>query len=173
MIQFIRSLIKSLSSKTNNPLVELNIPLTHFDNDKSSEDFCIDILKKGIADKDAGIIQEVLFVQSKQNYKSNELSALLSSILSLNWHYSHEDIAMMLKDCLNSDTVNDLYNSAELKFDYLNYDDTFQFSRKCIKALSAIADTSSIENLWKLSKSENEVISAYAKKELRYKHLLT
>lgn len=63
---------------------------------------------------------------------------MLNELLLATWHEQHENIAFILEGKKSPDSVNALYNTALIKFDYLNYDDTYELARKCIKALSAI-----------------------------------
>lgn len=79
---------------------------------------------------------------------------------------------MLLKDIADPNTVDCLYKATELHFDYLEYDDTYQFARKCIKVLSKIGNDNAIDKLKSLSSSQTPEIAAYAKKELGYKGLL-
>lgn len=102
---------------------------------------------------------------------SNGTSTILNNLLQESWHYKHEDIAMLLKKIKDPKTVEGLYTATKQKLEYLEYDDTFQFARKCIKALAAIGDDNAIEKLRLLKQCDNDVIKAYAVKELNYKGL--
>jgi len=53
-----------------------------------------------------------------------------------------------------------------MNFDYLDYDYTYQLARKSIRALAAVGNTDAINKLQILIKSDNLVISEYAKKDL-------
>ncbi|WP_288812118.1 MULTISPECIES: hypothetical protein [unclassified Sphingobacterium] len=44
----------------------------------------------------------------------------------------HEEIAFMLQSLADPKTVDSLYQASMLQFVYLDYDDTYQFTRKCI-----------------------------------------
>lgn len=92
---------------------------------------------------------------------------ILCNLLLESWHFSHEDIAMVLQDIKDPSTVECLFTAAQLQFKYLNYDDTYQLARKCIKALSAINNKESIIKLKLLSNNPNSEIKEYANKELR------
>ncbi len=93
-------------------------------------------------------------------------SSALCQLLFENWHYSHEDIAFYLQRQVDSNNLDCLYKAAQLRFDYLEYDETFQFARKCIKAISAIGSAEAFEKLRRLAGTSNKVIAAYALKEL-------
>ena len=97
---------------------------------------------------------------------------ILCKLLLSQYHHSHEDIARVLQEMADISTVDFLYAAAELQFDYLDYDDTYQFARKCIKALSSINNKNAIDKLKLLSNSNIEKIAGYAKKELHYKGIV-
>ncbi len=69
-------------------------------------------------------------------------------------------------------TVDCLCKAAELHFEYLDYDDSYQFARKCIKALSAIDNEAAISKLQLLAQSSIPEVQQYAIKELKYKGFL-
>lgn len=81
----------------------------------------------------------------------------------------HEEIAFMMQSLADPKTVDSLYHACTLKFDYLDYDDTYQFARKCIKEISQINDADAINKLcnklWLLADHDIVAISNDAKKE--------
>lgn len=130
-------------------------------------------LELAIKEKNAAFVEAgFLIAFTYDDAFPENIESLLCSLITEDWHHKHEDIAMLLKDLKQPSSVNALYNAAEIQFSYLSYDDTFQFSRKCIKALSEIGDSNAIEKLRLLLESSNSTIAEYAKKELRYKNLL-
>lgn len=137
-----------------------------------SENYIQHLIKQAISSKDDSLVEEAMVLLYTSHFKPESFSLLLCQLLTENWHTKHEDIAMLLKQVKSPETVNCLYNAAELRFDYLDYDDTCQFARKCIKALSTIENKNAIEKLKLLANSKNHVIAEYAKKELRYKSML-
>jgi hypothetical protein len=90
----------------------------------------------------------------------------LCKLLSEAWHFSHEDIASFLAELRSPATVGCLADAVNLRFGYLDYDETFQFARKCIKALAAVNNQSALEKLTMITESPNPVIREYALKEL-------
>lgn len=145
---------------------------SYFESGLTNEKDLISLFQKGIANKDLDVIEEVLVLLSIGSFNLNLFVSDLCNLLLTDWHYKHEDIVMLLKEIKDSSTVDCLYKAAELYFEYLDYDDTYQLARKCIKVLSAIGNENAISKLWLLSKSEIPEISEYSKKELRYKDLL-
>jgi hypothetical protein len=89
---------------------------------------------------------------------------VLCKLLLEPWHFHHEDIAMVLKEMKDPATVNCLFEAAQLRLEYLEYDDTYQLARKCIKALSSIDTDKAREKLEDLTHSEVVPIQEYAQK---------
>lgn len=134
-----------------------------------NEEWLFDNIKYEI-DKPHGNLDLLLsLVFFLSNRLSKDMKIMLSKVLLLKDHKHHEDIAVLLQQEKDPNTVENLFKAAELNFEYLSYDETHQFGRKCIKALSAIDNSNSIEKLILLSKSKNSLISKYAIKELDYK----
>jgi len=129
----------------------------------------LESLESAIKEKNVELIEKNLALISIIGFDEKIFIKQLCELLQEDWHYSHEVIAMGLKEIKDPSTVDCLYSSSEKQFEYLDYDDTFQFARKCIKALSEIADENAIDKLFKLAESNNYIIAEYAKKELRYK----
>lgn len=131
-----------------------------------------DIIYQGISNKSSEDIRLGYIMMLIQNdilgYALN--LNVLCLLLTNKYHFHHEDIAMLLKGVKSPETVDSLYYAAELQYDYLNYDDTYQFARKCIKALAAIGSENAYEKLRLLTNSRIPEIGAYARKELRKIH---
>lgn len=136
------------------------------------KEYCLSLLEQAVKNKDDETVEEAIIVSSTLNCFSTEFSGVLCRLLQCDWHDKHEDIARILQDLKDPSTVDCLYNAAQLHFEYLNYDDTYQFARKCIKALSAIGNKEAIEKLQLLAGSNIPEIKQYAVKELKYKGLL-
>lgn len=136
-----------------------------------NEEFCLAQINKGLIEKDSETIDIFIQIGFMLGFTSKSLPIIFELLMSP-YHHMHEDLAMLLKDINRPSNVDCLFNAAELQFDYLEYDDTFQFGRKCIKALSAIGDANAIDKLKLLSASKIAKIAEYAKKELSYKGLL-
>ncbi len=144
----------------------------YFDNKSPDNKLVSELFAKGIVNEDADIIEEVIVLLYTGIFPNSTCTNYLSELLLVSWHTKHEDIASLLKNIASPNTVENLHKAVELKLDYLEYDDTFQLARKCIKALSRINNEQAIDKLKLLSNSENEVISKYAEKELVQKGLL-
>lgn len=134
-----------------------------------NEHCCLQILQEALSKKDAAIMQEATLLIFGANCFSPIYTESLCSLIKERWHYSHEDLASILQTIADPSSVNCLYEATCLHFDYLDYDDTYQFARKCIKALAAIKSIEAINKLKLLSDICPSEIRQYAVKELRYK----
>lgn len=134
-------------------------------------DYCLNMFNIAIQTKDAEMVEETMLLTMFLNFFSSKFSSILCNLLQEDWHYKHEDIAMTLKDINDPSTVDCLFTATQLNFKYLEYDDTYQFARKCIKALSSINNDEAIGKLKFLAKTNNLKVREYALKELRYKGL--
>lgn len=130
------------------------------------------LLNEAFENKDADLVEEAIQSCSDSEGFSNKFSEVFCKLLQSDWHFRHEDIARILQGIKDSSTVDCLYNAAQLHFAYLDYDNTYQFARKCIKALSAIDNEPAISKIQLLAESNNPEIKQYAIKELKYKGLL-
>lgn len=130
----------------------------------------VNLLSNAIENKDELqlAIANILLIDPP-DFSVKDFTNLLCNLLLADWHTGHEDIAMLLRNGSDPLAINCLYSAAEKIYNYLEYDDTYQFARKCIKALSSIDDIEAIEKLSLLADSKNPIIGAYAKKELLHK----
>lgn len=143
----------------------------YFQGINDREIFVNNLIKDGITNEDPISVEEFIVLIYTHIFEYNRFTLILCQLLDLTWHNRHEDIAMLLGEIKDPLTVDCLYKASELQFDYLDYDDTYQFARKCIKGLVAIGDENALNKLKLLSKSNVEIISSYAKKELKYKDI--
>lgn len=141
--------------------------LMHYLKDSSNhEQYILNLFEEGFDYKDAGIVQLALALSTDVNTNSPIFVNILCKVLSEDWHFSHEDIATWLKDIKDPSATKCLHIAATLKVPYLDYDDTFQLSRKCIKALASFKTLEAKESLVNLSRNSNPIIAEYATKEL-------
>jgi hypothetical protein len=169
MKQETKLLIETLysGSISNDECIELYFPSGKFD-----ENFCLLLLETGLQEQDYDVVEEAVVVLVASGQVSKRFTNVLCNLLLSDWHYKHEDIAMLLKEIRDPETVDCLYRATQMQFEYLDYDDTYQFARKCIKALAAIDNEAGITKLRSLAASETTVIADYAKKELIRKGLV-
>lgn len=124
------------------------------------------LLQKTIQNKDANDVEEAVVLMYSGNFDHRLYLDELCKLLIETWHFKHEDLVELLSDLQDPSTINVLYKVAQMNFDYLNYDSTFQLARKSIKALYYIGNQDSIEKIKLLTNNTNSIISNYAKKEL-------
>lgn len=91
---------------------------------------------------------------------------LLSEILGEEWHISHEDIVLFLQQLKDNRATPILLETAQRKFEYLSYDDSYPLARKCTWALADIGTVDSKNALIELSTNKDLVIAGYAQKRL-------
>ena len=127
--------------------------------------YTLDLLEKAYSDKDSDAVEMYLFLMDRYGY-SNQYANVLCKILLTDWHFCHEDIVFTLSEFKDWNIISCLYNAASMRLNYLNYDETFQLARKCIKAIAEIDDSKATEKLIQLAKNDNQIIRQYAQKEL-------
>lgn len=137
-------------------------------NEEIDSEYCLTLLEHSYENKDDNAVEEAIIIGTTIDCFSNKFSEIFCKLLVVDWHYKHEDIARILQNLKDPSTVKCLYEAALLQFDYLSYDDTYQFGRKCIKALSAIDSSEAREKLLLLTQSSISEIKQYAIKELDY-----
>ena len=144
---------------------------SYFDNEIPSADYLENLLTRAIDLNSSDIVEEAVVLLYTKTFNIEDVVQLLCELIKEPWHTKHEDIVMLLADVKDPKTVDCIYEAAILKFEYLNYDETYQLARKCIKVLSGIGDKNSIEKLKLLSAYKVPLIANYAKKELLRKDL--
>jgi hypothetical protein len=133
-----------------------------------NSDESVRLLNEAFENKDADLVEEAIYGFLDSEGFSNKFSDIFCKLLQEDWHYRHEDIARILQGIKDPSTVDCLYNAVELQFDYLDYDDTYQFARKCIWALADIGTPGARAKLQQLTQSKNELVAGYALKRLNH-----
>lgn len=165
-----KNIIKKIISKLYKNTITKDSFITKYEQEKnkSVDEFYIKkLLEKGKRDENAHDIEEAIVLIYSADFDNYEYLEELCDLLLESWHFKHEDIVRILYDLRDPYSINYLYNVAEMHFDYLDYDDTYQLARKSIKALSAIKSPDAINKLNILSRSKISLISDYAKKEIK------
>lgn len=145
---------------------------SYLKNEEPNDEYFERLLDNAVTNRDEEKLEEALIVINIGYHNLASLSPVFCQLLKEDWHYKHEDLAMLLSDIKDPSTANCLCEATELQYSYLDYDDTYQFARKCIKGISAIGDNNAINKLQQLAESKNITIAGYARKELGYKGLL-
>ena len=145
---------------------------SYFENKNSNNEFVLEFMAKGMVDKSDETIEEVIVLLSTGFFPISVFVSNLRILLLESWHTRHEDVVTLLTGFSDDSTIEHLYKATELKLSYLDYDDTYQLARKCIKSLSRIGNDLSLNKIRCLMNSGNDVIAGYARKELVHKGLL-
>lgn len=139
---------------------------SYFKDKVISNNAVAELLIKGILFQDDTLVTEAVVLLYTGEFPLSEFSAKLCHLLLMHWHTKHEDIIGLLRKIADPSMIDCIYNAAELQFEYLSYDETYGFARKCIKAIAAIGNEHATDRLNQLSNSKIDKISEYAKKEL-------
>lgn len=123
-------------------------------------------LRQGLAARDAGTIECALLLAVRFELVTPDMASLLALLLLEPWHEKHEDIAKILQELREPATADALAGAAVVKHEYLAYDDSHAFARKCIWALADIGTPTSREHLERLSQNPDHEVAAYAQKRL-------
>jgi hypothetical protein len=123
-------------------------------------------LRAALVSRDAHTVESALTLASRFGVLTAGLGPLLAELLLLPWHQQHEDIARALQQLRLPTTVDALATAALVKHDYLAYNDSHAFARKCTWALADIGTREARAHLERLARSSDSEIAAYAQKRL-------
>lgn len=126
------------------------------------EKFILSLLEQAYTDKNLRDL-EYAFTVSGSIEPTTEF---LCKLMVEDWHIEHEDIATTLQWRKDPKATETLYQAATMKFDYLAYNDSHAFARKCIYALGDINSAESIDKIRKLTQVNDETICGYATHQL-------
>ncbi|MCJ8313395.1 MAG: hypothetical protein MJK11_10565 [Pseudomonadales bacterium] len=122
-------------------------------------------LKKSMNTGNPDQLEDALNCAWKSGMKIKYVDCL-NKMLLLPWHYCHEDIVNALQELKSPSSVDVLFETATIKYKYLDFDDEFSLSRKCTWALADIATLDAKSRLIALSNNKNPYISKYAIKRI-------
>lgn len=91
---------------------------------------------------------------------------ILNELLISDWHYKHEDIALLLEKISSLKSMEYLYNAIKLNLNYLSGDENYAFEIKCVRVIYYIGREKSRPYLEKLCRHENDVILEMAKRQI-------
>jgi hypothetical protein len=123
------------------------------------------VLDKAEHSRSAEDIESAITVGSVFGF-SAEHCPVLCRLLEAEWHQCHEAIVSVLQKLKDSRAVDALYKAAFVKHEYLAYDTSFGFARKCTWALADTGTADALEKLRLLAKSENPQIAGYAQRRV-------
>ena len=92
---------------------------------------------------------------------------ILNKLLISKWHCKHEDIVILLQKISSEKSIKYLYEAIELHPEYLEWDDSYAFELKCVRAIFHIGMEKSYSYLEELCKHPNAVIREMAQRQLK------
>ncbi|WDF64017.1 hypothetical protein [Flavobacterium sp. KACC 22763] len=126
----------------------------------------VEVLNTSKVHKNELFLEVLLILIDHYKLKDKRLTNLLCELIVEEWHFKHEDIALSLKETSDPEIVDFLNIAIFLNLKYLEYDETYQLARKCIKGIASINNFNSLSKLQNLLNNENKIISGYARREL-------
>ena len=128
----------------------------------------LQLINEAYSKKDYSELEYSLLLGFKFETFSNDYGNVLNKLIQEDWHFKHEDLALILQDLKLPESVDPLYVAALKRLDYLNYDDSFAVARKCIHALGDIGTEAALEKLKQLSNTNIAIIKEKVEKQLNY-----
>ena len=92
---------------------------------------------------------------------------VLNKLLLSDWHYQHENIALLLQKIASPESLEFLYKAIELKPKYLEWDENHAFEVKCIRGLYQIGKRKSFSYLQKLCGHPDHIIREMAQRQTK------
>lgn len=126
----------------------------------------IDMVNLANENKDAEMLEDAVYLVFLYDIQLVNLIDLLNLLIISDWHKEHENIAILLQKAKLPSSVEYLLQTIDSQYDYLDYDESYALTVKCIWALGDIRDESAKKALTKLLDSSNEIIKDNAKKQL-------
>ena len=127
-------------------------------------------VKKGLlaANKKENAEKADIFIYLIFRYKLyyDEYLEILNQMLIADWHYQHENIAMLLQKMKSPSSVDYLYKEILIQRKYLDYNDNESKIVKCLYALGDIGTDDALEKIKLLAENDNEIIRQNALKQL-------
>jgi len=109
---------------------------------------------------------ELLLLAADWDGLDNSYTKLFCELVIADWHFSQEDIAMMLEEIKDPASIECLYIAA---LNIPDHDDGCSLAKKCIWALGSFKSSTAIEKLKLLAGNNNYIISEAAKMELDHR----
>jgi hypothetical protein len=99
----------------------------------------------------------------------HKFTNLFCQLIIENWHHNHEDIATYLQSLALPESIDSVYNAIlnADQLEYLEYNNSAAFIRKCCYVLGDINTEYSVGKLKELSNSDNEIIKNYSIHQLK------
>jgi hypothetical protein len=98
---------------------------------------------------------------------------ILSCLVDVDWHHSHEDVVRALQTWPTADTVGALFRATQWIPKSLEYDDSRALAVKAIWALGKIPGIEAETKLEVLARSDNSILRKTAEKQLERRRKTT
>lgn len=130
-----------------------------------------DVIAKGLVEayhsKNAEAVEDlIILIYTYEIFDEGNIN-ILNKLLLSDWHYKHEDIALLLEELSSIESIQYLYDAIELRPHYLTWDENFPFEVKCVRAIYYIGKEKAYPYLEKLCKHPNCVIREMAQRQIR------
>lgn len=132
---------------------------------KNNNTYILEALEDAYQKKNAEDVEYALLLGFSFGLSKNHVPILIK-LLSVDWHYKHEDIAQLLQNFKDPRSIECLYKAALARYSYLDYDDSYALAVKCIWALGDINTEQSKAKLKLLSQSTISTVKKAAKQQL-------
>lgn len=119
-----------------------------------------------IDSKDAVRVDVLIYLSFKFDLLVEQMDEILIYLLGCDWHWQHENIAMLLQKLKAPSSVDVLYETALKKYGYLDYDESYALAVKCIWALGDIGTEYAKQKLQLLLNSDITIIQENAQKQI-------
>lgn len=132
------------------------------------EEALIEGLTAAYDQRDAASTERLIYLIFKFEVFDNEdYVDVLNKLLLADWHYQHENIALLLEKISCFDSVRCLYDAIHRHPSYLSEDENCAFEVKCVRAIYYIGKEKSVSYLEKLSTHENDIVREMAQRQLK------
>jgi hypothetical protein len=129
-------------------------------------DFILTTLNEARLTMNADDVDCTLVLAARLELLTANLAPVLAELLLQPWHHKHEDIARTLQNLCVPETADALASAALIKHEYLEYNDSQAFARKCVWALADIGTPQARAHLENLARGPHLEVVAYAQKRL-------
>ena len=134
------------------------------------EHFIYTGLKTALTERSDELLDDYLTLIFLYNVPYDSCIQFLNEMLISDWHYQHENIALLLEQSCDPSSIEYLYDAAKTQYEYLEYDENYALAVKCIWALGKIFRKGSPlakEKLELLTRSTNDIIRENSMEQLQ------
>lgn len=124
-------------------------------------------LEMAYKEKNADKVEEFIYLGFKFEAFNKDYVDILNRLLISDWHYQHENIALLLEKISCLESLKYLYDAIELHPQYLSWDDNYPFEVKCVRAIYYIGKEKAFPYLAELCTHQNDVIREMAQRQIR------